>query len=264
MLDGRRILRLGETLSAAGSALPRLWRGAWGAILLAAGFWGVQPLAAGATELVWALFALAATLALVGALARLSITDDPVQARGLGLGPAGLQFGRPELRLLGAGLLCAVFMAMILSVVALVLLAVFGMAELNAQAIQMRRWGAVGPVWKLGLLALVTAFALFAVVAFSVRLSLFAPATVGRGHMMSLNSMTIARGAFWSLLAGLIVTGAPKIGLVLLWGAGLLSGMAGWVVFVVVLTAIQAPLTMAFVGAAYRRLDGWTPPQDRA
>lgn len=165
------------------------------------------------------------------------------------------------MRLLGAGLLCAVFLAMILSVVALVLLAVFGMAELNAQAIQARQWAAVGPVWKLVLLALVTAFALFAVVAFTVRLSLFVPATIGRGQMVSLQSMTLARGAFWPLLVGLIVTGAPQIGLVLLWAAGLLSGRVVWVVFVTVLIAIQAPLTMAFLGAAYRRLEP-APPRD--
>ncbi|GAW40340.1 hypothetical protein SH203_00737 [Brevundimonas sp. SH203] len=254
-MSGRRNLRLGETLSAAGSALPRLWRGAWGAILLAAVVWSVQPLAAAATGLIWAAFALIATLALAGALGRIAITDDLTQARGLGLGPAGLQFGRPELRLLGAGLLCAVFLAMILSVVGLVLLAVFGMAELNARAIELRQWGAVGPVWKLALLALVTAFALFAVAAFSVRLSLFAPATIGRGQMVSLQSMTLARGAFGPLLVGLIVTSAPKIGLVLLWGAGLLSGTSGWVICAVVLTGLQAPLTMAFAGAAYRRLD---------
>lgn len=258
-MDGHRVLRLGETLRAAFAILPRLWSGAWGAILAAAVVWGIQPLAAGAASLMWAPFGLVATLVLAGALGRIAITEDLPQARRLGLGPAGLQFGRPELRLLGAGLLCAVFLAMILSVVALVLLALFGMAELNAQAIEMRQWSAVGPVWKLTLLALVTAFALFAVVAFTVRLSLFAPATIGRGHMVSLQSMSIARGAFWPLLVGLIVTSAPKIGLVLLWGAGLLSGTAGWVVFEVVLTGLQAPLTMAFVGAAYRRLEPAPP-----
>jgi hypothetical protein len=73
--------------------------------------------------------------------------------------------------------------------------------------------------------------------------------------MVSLQSMSIARGGFWPLLVGLVVTAAPKIALVLLWGAGLLSGTAGWIVFAVVLTALQAPLTMAFVSAAYRRLD---------
>lgn len=260
-MNGQRVLRLGEALSATVNALPRLWRGAWGAILLAAVVWSVQPLATRLGGLIWPPFGLVATLVLAGALGRIAITEDLPQARGLGLGLAGLQLGRSELRLLGAGLLCAVFLAMILSVVALVLLALFGMAELNAQAIELRQWSAVGPVWKLALLALVTAFALFAVMAFAVRLSLFTPATVGRGHMVSLNSMSIARGAFWPLLAGLIVTAAPKIALVLLWGAGLLSGTAGWVVFVVVLTVIQAPLTLGFVGAAYRRLERWTPPQ---
>ena len=137
--------------------------------------------------------------------------------------------------------------------------AVFGMAELNAQAIEMRQWSAVGPAWKLTLLAVVTAFALFAVIAFAVRLSLFAPATIGRGQMVSLQSMSIARGGFWSLLVGLVVTAALKIALVLLWGAGLMSGTAGWIVFAVVLTALQAPLTMAFVGAAYRRLEPAPP-----
>ncbi|VXB32775.1 hypothetical protein [Brevundimonas sp. G8] len=254
-MNGHRVLRLGETLWAAFAILPRLWRGAWGAILAAAVVWSIQPLAAGAASLIWAAVGLVATLVLVGALGRIAITEDLPQARRLGLGPAGLQFGRPELRLLCAGLLCAVFLAMILSVVALVLLALFGMAELDAQAIELRQWSAVGPVWKLVLLAAVTVFALFAVVAFSVRLSLFAPATIGRGQMVSLQSMSIARGAFWPLLVGLMVTSAPKIGLVLLWGAGLLSGTAGWVVFAVVLTAFQAPLTLAFVGAAYRRLD---------
>ena len=258
-MDGHRVLRLGEALRATVDALSRLWRGAWGAILAAAVVWGVQPLAFGVAGMIWAPFGLVATLALAGALGRIAITEDLPQARRLGLGPAGLQFGRPELRLLGAGLLCAVFLAMILSVVALVLLALFGMAELNAQAIELRQWSAVGPVWKLALLALVTAFALFAVVAFAVRLSLFAPATIGRGHMVSLQSMSIARGAFWPLLVGLIVTSAPKIALVLLWGAGLLSGTAGWIVFAVVLTSLQAPLTMAFVGAAYRRLEPAPP-----
>lgn len=251
-------MRLGETLSAAARALPRLWRGAWGAIVLTALVWSLKPLAAGPAGpagLIWAACALASTLVLAGALARIAITDDLTGARRLGLGPVGLQFGRPEVRLLGAGLLCAIFLTMILSVVALVLLAVFGMAELNAQAIEMRQWSAVGPAWKLILLAVVTAFALFAVIAFAVRLSLFAPATIGRGQMVSLQSMSIARGGFWPLLVGLVVTAAPKIALVLLWGAGLLSGTAGWIVFAVVLTGVQAPLTMAFVGAAYRRLD---------
>ena len=258
-MDGHRVLRLGETLRATVDALPGLWRGAWGAILAAAVIWGIQPLAAGAASLIWAPFGLVATLVLAGALGRIAITEDLPQARRLGLGPAGLQFGRPELRLLGAGLLCAVFLAMILSVVALVLLALFGMAELNAQAIELRQWSAVGPVWKLALLALVTAFALFAVVAFSVRLSLFAPATIGRGHMVSLQSMSIARGALWPLMIGQAITAIPPLVLTVLSAVGLLSRTSGWIVGAVVLIAVQAPLTTGYLGAAYRRLERWTP-----
>ena len=244
--------------------LPRVWRGAWGAILLTALVWSAKAWVVGAAGLIWALVGLISTLVLAGALSRIAITDDLEQARRLGLGPAGLQLGRPELRLLGAGLLCAVFLAMILSVVALVLLALFGMAELNAQAIELRQWSAVGPVWKLALLALVTVFALFAVLAFTVRLSLFAPATIGRGHMVSLQSMSIARGAFWPLLVGLVVTAAPKIALVLLWGVGVLSGTAGWIVFAVVLVGVQFPLTMALVGRAYRQLESRTALEGKA
>jgi hypothetical protein len=258
-LNNHRVLRLGEALSAAIASLSRLWRGAWGAILLAAVVWSAKVVAAGVTSLVWAPFGLISTLMLAGALSRIAIGDDLASARRLGLGPAGLQFGLPELRLLGASLLCAVFMAMILSVVALVLLAVFGMAELDARAIELRQWGAVGPAWKLVLLALVTLFALYAVLVLVVRLSLFGPATLGRGHMVSLNSMGIAQGSFWPLLGGLLVVGLPKIVLLVLTGAGLLSGVIGWIVWAVTLTALEAPLTMAFLGEAYRRLEYWTP-----
>lgn len=259
-MSHHRILRLRAALPAAFALTPRLWRGAWGAILLAVAVWGVVWLTPGGSPVVvWAPFALGATLTLAGALSRIAVSDDLEAARQLGLGRAGLQFGLPELRLLGAALLCGVFMAMILSVVALVLLAVFGMAELNARAIELRQWGAVGPVWKLVLLAVVTLLALYAVLVLVVRLSLFAPATLGRGHMVSLNSMGIAQGSFWPLLGGLIVVGAPKIGLVLLTGSGLLQGGLAWIVWVVVLVALEAPLALAFLGTAYRRLEYWTP-----
>lgn len=252
-------LRLGQTLSAAFAGLPRAWRGAWGAILVGVVVWSSAWVARGAGVLIWAPFGLVATLVLIGALTRIAVSDDREAAKRLGLGPAGLQLRLPELRLLGALLLCAVFMAMILSVVALLLLAVFGMAGLDAEAINQRNWAAVGPVWKLVLLAVVTLLALFGVLVMVVRLSLFAPATLGRGHMVSLNSMGIAQGSFWPLLGGLVVVGLPKALLLVLTGGGLLSGPVGWIVWAGVLTAFEAPLTLAFLGAAYRELEYWTP-----
>lgn len=68
-MNGHRILRLGETLSAAVRALPRLWREAWFAMLLAVA-WSMKPMSAGAAGLIWAPFGLVAILALAGALGR--------------------------------------------------------------------------------------------------------------------------------------------------------------------------------------------------
>ncbi|WP_299175962.1 hypothetical protein [uncultured Brevundimonas sp.] len=258
-MSSHRHLRLGQALSAAFAGLPRAWRGAWGAILACAVVWGGADLAPPGSGLVAAAVGLIAGLVLVGAVTRVAVTGDLETARRLGLGPAGLQFGLPELQLLGAALLCAVFMAMILSVVALLLLAVFGMAGLDAEAINQRNWAAVGPVWKLVLLAVVTAFAFYGILVMIVRLSLFAPATLGRGHMVSLNSMGIAQGSFWPLLGGLAVVGLPGLALAALTVAGPLGGRVGCLVWAVVFAAVLAPLALSFLGAAYRGLEYWTP-----
>ncbi|MFN7128353.1 MAG: hypothetical protein ACK4OJ_04750 [Brevundimonas sp.] len=260
-LSSHRHLRLGQALSAAFAGIPRAWKGAWGAILVGILVWSSAYVAPGAVGMIWAPFALVATLVLIGALTRIAVGDDVQAAKRLGLGPAGFQFGLPELRLLGAALLCAVFMAMILSVVALLLLAVFGMAGLDAEAINQRNWAAVGPMWKLALLAVVTLLAFYGVLVMVVRLSLFAPATLGRGHMVSLNSMGIAQGSFWPLLGGLVVVGLPKVALLVLTGGGLLSGLFGWIVWAVVLCGLETPLTTGLLGAAYRQLEYWTPDE---
>jgi len=257
--EGDRRLRLGEALPATAAGVARAWRGGWGAIALSAAIWSLRPWVPEAARPVWLAAAVVAAVILCGALARLTVAGDEEAARGLGLGPLGLQLKGLELRLVGALALCGVFMTMILAVAALALLAVFGMADLNAEAIRLGRWAEVGPAWKLALLALLTLAILYAVVVLAVRLSLFAPATAGRGYMVSLNSMGIAQGSFRPLLAGLLLSAAPGLGLLLLWNAGRLSGAGGWAVAAVVLNAVQAPATLAFLGAAYRRLEYWTP-----
>lgn len=261
-MSRHRHLPLGETLKAAFVRLPLAWRGVWGAVLLCVVVWSAAALetrAAPSWGVVGQVAGLIAALILTGGLTRISVSADLNEARRRGLGRAGLQFGWPELRLLGAALLCAVFMAMILSVAALLLLALFGMAGLDAEAINQRNWGAVGPVWKLVLLAAVTLLVLYAVLVMAVRLSLFAPATLGRGHMVSLNSMGIAEGNFWPLLGGLAVIGLPKLILLGLSVAVGLSGAPASVIWALVLTGIEAPLAALFLGEAYRRLEYWTP-----
>lgn len=262
---GGRRLRLRAALGRTLRVLPLLWSGAVGALVLCAAVWLLPTAWApdGWMRGVWMLAAGATSLVAVGALARLSISDDLSEARALGLGPLGLQAKLPEARLLGAFLLCLLFLSMIVSVLALVVLAIFGMAELNVQAIQARDWAAVGEPWKLGVLVAIGIGAVAIPLLLVVRLSLFAPATLGRRQMVSLNSMGIAYGSFWPLLAGLIVTALPKIVLLTLIGNGLLTGITGQIVWVVGLVGLQLPLTMGFLGAAYRQLEYWTPEETK-
>ena len=192
-VGGRRLnlrVALGRTLR----VLPLLWQGAAGALVVCAALWllPVVWLPEGGARWVWALAAGGSTLIAVGALARLSIRDDLAGARALGLGPLGLQAKLPEARLVGAALLCLLFLSMIMSILALVVLAIFGMAELNVQAIQAREWAAVGAPWKLGVLTVLAIGSVAIPLLLIVRLSLFAPATLGRRQMVSLNSMGIA------------------------------------------------------------------------
>lgn len=263
-VGGRRLklqVALGRTLR----VLPLLWSGAAGALALCAIVWllpAVWPVE-GWAHGIWMLAAGASGLVAVGALARLSISDDVKGARALGLGPLGLQMRLPEARLLGALLLCLLFLSMIVSILGLVVLAIFGMAELNVQAIQARNWAGVGEPWKLGVLAVLAIGAVAIPLLLIVRLSLFAPATLGRRQMVSLNSMGIAYGSFWPLLAGLILTALPKIALLAMLANGLLTGVVGQIVCIVGLVGLQLPLTFGFLGAAYRQLEYWTPEETK-
>lgn len=263
-VGGRRLnlrVALGRTLR----VLPLLWRSAVGALVLCAALWLLPVVWAptGGWVWLWAAAAAVSTVIAVGALARLSISDTIGEARALGLGPTGLQARLPEARLVGAALLCLLFLAMILSILGLVVLAIFGMAELNVQAIQSRDWAAVGEPWKLGVLTVLAIGAVAIPLLLTVRLSLFAPATLGRRQMVSLNSMGIAYGSFWPIFGGLILTALPKIVLLTLIGTGSLTGAVGQVVWVAGLVGLQLPLTLGFLGAAYRQLEYWSPDEPK-
>lgn len=242
---------LGETLR----GLTPAWRGAWGAMvawIAAVALMLLLPELGGWRWLV-AAAALAAGLALKGGLLRIALgeAEGPLA----GLGPAGLQLGKPEARLLGAALLCLLLVVMMVSVLGLVLLAGAGMAELDADAIAARNWGAAGSSWKLAVVAVAGVATVLIVVSLFVRLSLYGPATVARGRMVSLDSFLIVKGAAWPLFAGLVATSAPVVILTLLSANGVVSGRWGALVWAIVLAGLQAPLTLGFVSAAYRRLD---------
>ncbi len=260
---GDRRLDLPAALRETARALPRLWLGGFGALLLCAGA-GLAPLWVdldGTRHWLWIAGAVITGLVAVGALARLSIKPTLAGARGLGLGPAGLQLGWPEARLLGAALLCLIFLAMIVVVLAIVVLAIFGASELDVAAIQARDWAAVGPPWKLGLLSILALVSVLIPILLLVRLSLFAPATVGRRQMVSLNSMGIAYGSFWSLLAGLVLTSAPVLLLFTLIATDVLTGGTASIAGIIGLAGLQLPLSLGFLGAVYQQLEYWSPEE---
>lgn len=258
---GNRRLNLQAALGATLRAMPGLWLGAVGALLVCTAVWLVPVFGTltGWTGPVWAIAAGLTTLVAVGGLARLSVTGNVRAARALGLGPAGLQFGWPEVRLVVSALLCLIFLAMILIVLALAVVAFVGAAGLDIAAIQARDWNSVGAPWKLGLLAVPGAAALLILLLFVVRLSLFVPATMGRNQMVSLNSMGIAYGSYWPLLAGLIITALPMAGLLAFVRTSGLVAPISMVILIVGLVWLQLPLTLALLGAAYRQLEYWTP-----
>ena len=258
---GNRRLNLQAALGVALRAMPGLWLGAAGALLVCTAVWLVPVFRTltGWTVPVWAIAAGMTTLVAMGGLARLSVTGSVRAARALGLGPAGLQFGWPEARLVVSALFCLIFLAMIGIFLALAVVAVVGAAGLDVAAIQVRDWDTVGAPWKLGLLAVPAAAALLILLLFVVRLSLFVPATMGRNQVVSLNSMGIVYGSYWPLLAGLIITVLPMAGLVAFVRTAALAATLGPVILIVGLVWLQLPLTLALLGAAYRQLEYWTP-----
>jgi hypothetical protein len=238
--------RMGEMARGAGPALALTAALALALILL--------RLPEGVAALL-SLLVLLAGLSAFGATTRIGTAGDLATARRAGLRPGGLQLGRPEARLAGATLLCALFMLIMLALLTMVALALFGGAGLNAEAVKARDWAAVGPAWKLILLAGVGLLVLGAPLLFAVRLSLYAPATVGRGQMISLTATGLTNRAILPLLAGLVACAIPGLIWIGLVAAGVLGGKAAGAVAILMLVAVQWPLTSAFLGAAYRRLE---------
>ncbi len=252
-------LNLGAALAEAWRRLPDMARGAGGSLTAAVALASVCVLAPPGGWATLALTAAAALAALVafGAMTRIAVAPDLAAARRLGLGPLGFQLTRTEARLAGAVLLCGLFMIIMLSLLALVALALFGAAGLDAEAVRARDWDAVGPVWKLALLTVVGLVVLGTPVLLLVRLSLFAAATVGRGRMTSLGATALTNGAIAPLLAGLVACAVPTLAWIALAGSGVITGAAAIIIGVLAVAGLQAPLTTGFLGAAYRQVEGY-------
>lgn len=257
--DHQRRLNVVAAVQDGARALPRVWNGAWGVLALVSVL-GVAPVAlrlSGATLTGQAVALAVAIWVAWGALSRIGTARSNTTAWAEGLGPLGFQFGKVELRLLAALVLNLIFIAMILTVLVLAALVVAGVAELDVEAIRARDWAAAGSPVRLALVCMVAALTIWVPLIYVVRLSLFAQATVGRGHAVSLNTLGIAQGSFWGLavLCGLI-GGAAAL---LLAAPMALGDFFGPIATALGLTWLAAPFAAGAFGAAYRQLEYWTP-----
>lgn len=250
--DHRR-LNPAAAISAAVRGLPALWRGAWAALAFLTLLMSAPVLApmTGGAGVAYGLILALGVLTAWGALTRIALG----QKRGLGAG--GVQFGAGELRIAWGLTLNLIFLAMIVVVTSLAALAVFGASGLDTQAVNARRFLEAGPPWKLAVMALTGLIALAVPVLLFVRLSLFAPASIGRGQTVALNSMGIASGAFWPL-AGLWLLIAGGLAGVL-WASAAPGPVAGRLAAAVALPWLWGPLSAGVLAAAYAQLEYWSP-----
>jgi hypothetical protein len=243
-----RRLRSGRALTRALRGLPQLWARGWPGLVLMGLMIPLCRWAEGSDAARHLFFGMATflTLAVWTGLTAIALDRDP-PAGGVATGPVLLRV------VLAAGL-NLIFLAMIAVVLALVSLAIAGMSGLDLEAIQARDWAHVGPVWQLGVLGLVALIVVVVPLLLIVRLSLFVQATVGRGHAVSLNTMGIAQGSFWSLMGLFLVLALPPLAL-LGWAAS--HGLIGFALLAVI--ALWMPLSAGALAEAYGQLEYWNP-----
>jgi hypothetical protein len=259
---------MGATLGGAVAFVPRAIAGAWGVLLLLAAVVAAPGLAPGLAAKAWwvpvlALAGLIVGIMADGALYRLGVSADVAGARRLGLGFAGVQFGRAELRLIGAGALVLVFLGVVglAAGVALTFAAkavgVPGAVWSAADAVSALR-AALAP-WKVAVLAVLAGASIWVLVQLAVRLALYKAATVARGRVVSTDALGLSEGSFWRLLVGLAIVLAPTWGIVA-WGVfgPEAPGSQLYVAARAAVTAlVQAPLAAGFLSQAYKRLEYW-------
>jgi hypothetical protein len=262
----KRSLPLGPAVGSALTFVPRAWVNAWGALVLMAGVlaapaWlpeldpGLRPWIRGLVPLL----ALLVGLMTDGALYRLGTAPTAAEARRNGLGLGGLQFGRPELRLLGAGVVAGLFIALVAAGLALVLIFIANATGFVFAPVEYRCCHGGRPGWGPAILLLL---ALWVLAQLAVRLSLYKAATVGRGRMVSLDSLSLAQGAFLPLLAGLILVSLPTAALMAwehgLFGAGFVMpfGSTAYAALrAAFLSLVQIPLAAGFLSYVYNKLE---------
>ncbi|UDF02583.1 hypothetical protein [Asticcacaulis sp. AND118] len=248
-------------LKAAGQALPLMWRRA--GLVLAALFvillLGHLPFLDMWVRRLLIVLGVIAHTAAAGALYRLVLFGERYAAsEGLGFG--GLQFGRPERRLLAASALVLLFWSMVFVTGAVVLALFMGAAGLpedsfrTPHALLMTLINGPQPQ------GVVVALAIFAVLLIltilTVKLWLHRAATVAEHRVVSLNALNLSSGQTVKLFLGYAYILLPFIFLsTLMPSLAVVAGMPlGGVINLALGVVVFMPLGIAFLASAYRQI----------
>lgn len=243
-------------VKAAFGFIPTGIRRAWLSLGLMLVVFGINQLnllpdAAGSFLLV---VAIGLQFAAIGALYRVAIFDQ--YARAEGLGPGGLQFSKPEWRLIGATLLVSLFWIMVFITLSLVLAVILSASGLGAESynnldnlFQELTRGAVAGYVVIGFIVIT----LIVLGVLSLKLCLYQPATIAGRQMISLNALSLSSGQVVKLFAGYVILTVPVVAL----AYGLQSFDSHWIgrlVNVVVAVLFVQPVTVGFLSSAYKQI----------
>jgi hypothetical protein len=222
----------------AARAAYRFWREAWrpalGALLLLGAAGAVQYYLAATGRAGWSMLmvlaVIPAQIVAYGALFRLAFADERTGEPAFHRGPAGLQWGGMETRMLGATLLLMLlwFVAMILFVFIFIIALMVAMggaaAGLEGADTPQELFEAMGPRGTGTLLVVGLASAALALWAY-VRLLLVLPATASSGRVQVFETWRLTKGQFWRIFAALLIVALPTI----VWGMfnGAVEGALG-------------------------------------
>ncbi|MFT3995964.1 MAG: hypothetical protein QM667_01035 [Asticcacaulis sp.] len=243
-------------LKTAVQILPLLWRKAWPVLVLLfavvalsqmpfVGMWGKRLLI---------LLAVLVEIAAAGALYRLALFGDRY-AKSEGLGIGGLQFGKPEGRLLAAGLLVALFWLMVFVTAAVVLALFMGAAGLGDAEFSNSHglFAALveGPQPQGVVLIVALAAILLTLGILAVKLWLHRAATIAEHRVVSLNALTLSSGQTVKLFLGYAYILLP---LVVVTAVVPDIGIAGVLIELALGIGLFLPLSIAFLATAYRQI----------
>jgi hypothetical protein len=212
-------ITISGALSAAWSILSLHWRTIWGILALNALSWTVIFAGVFAHRPELASAGIGASLAtsypLRGAVFRLSAGPESANSPAYKLGALGIQWGWMELRMFGAWALTGVFLAIILMIVTIALMApLVGIFMSHVPPLTLaqpddflRGLGPDGPqVLTMVDIVLAAVFAFLA-----MRLFLAMPASALSGRLAVLRTWKLTHGAFWTIFVAYVVVQVPTL-----------------------------------------------------